>query len=88
LKLERRKTTRFDLFESGAIVFKRQVARCVIQNLSLTGAKLHMLSANSDLPPHFLLVRGGTQLLDCQTIWSADRTRGVVFTRPLRELAG
>lgn len=87
MKVERRKTTRFDVFESGLVVFQQQTARCVIQNLSLTGAKLCMLSANTDLPSSFVLLRGSTQLLDCWTIWSADRTTGVVFIRPLRELA-
>jgi hypothetical protein len=88
LRLERRKTTRFDLFEAGAIVNERQISRCVIQNLSLTGEQLHLLSECDDLPSHFLLVRGSTQLLDCHTIWSGQRTRGVIFARPLRELTG
>jgi len=86
MKVERRKTTRFDVFESASIVLHRRIARCVIQNLSLTGAKLCIQSGNTDLPPTFLLLRGSTQLLDCRIVWSADRTTGVVFTRPLREL--
>ena len=86
--VERRKATRFDVFESGSIVFQQEAPRCVIENLSLTGAKLRILAGSSDLPSNFLLLRGSTQLLHCRIVWSAERTTGVVFTKPLRELAG
>ena len=86
--VERRKATRFEVFESGSVVFQHEAPRCIIQNLSLTGAKLQMLAGTPDLPSDFLLVRGSTQLLHCRMVWSGERTAGVIFTRPLRQLAG
>ena len=87
MKVDRRKATRFELYEFGSVVFQKEAPRCVIQNLSLTGAKLRMLTGSTALPSDFLLVRGSTQLLHCRIVWSAESTTGVVFTKPLRELS-
>lgn len=57
----------------------RSRARCIIRNLSDTGAKLELASSVSNIPRTFDLVVGKVRPQSCQVVWRAVRELGVQF---------
>jgi hypothetical protein len=56
----------------------RSRARCIIRNLSDTGAKLELASV-TNIPRTFDLVVGKVRPQSCQVVWRAVRELGVQF---------
>lgn len=56
----------------------RSRARCIIRNLSDTGAKLELASV-TNIPRTFDLVVGKVRPQPCQVMWRAVREIGVQF---------
>jgi hypothetical protein len=83
---EQRALPRLAVHDLSDIVLngRGEAVSCVIENLSESGAKLHL--SDPDLPPRFIIANYArkTRIL-CQRVWQKDRHVGVRFLKPPRE---
>jgi hypothetical protein len=80
---ERRRAARQRTFKAGKIEFGRAGGvRCMIRDLSSTGALLE-IGAPTDLPNEFVLVvLSNHEQRACEVVWRQRHRFGVAFTGP------
>lgn len=82
---ERRRAARQDMQWRGLIVDAAGaiLGRCLMVNVSATGAKL-LLAAAEDVPDSFVLIlaKNGEVKRQCEVTWRAEKSIGVQFIRP------
>jgi hypothetical protein len=80
---ERRRAARRRAFKAGKIEFGHAGGvRCMIRNLSSSGAFLE-IGAPTDLPDKFVLVvLSNLKQRNCQVVWRQRNRFGVAFTGP------
>jgi hypothetical protein len=76
-KSPRRDICQFAVMHGGD---DRPLARCLVRNVSATGANIGMESA-SDVPDEFTLIltRGGDVRRRCRIVWRSGKALGVRF---------
>lgn len=81
IRLEKRLAPRRNTMIEATVIYDggRSRARCIIRNLSDTGAKLELASSVSNIPRTFDLVVGKVRPQSCQVVWRAVRELGVQF---------
>lgn len=81
--VERRRAERVPVRLGGYLVLavKSSSVPCAVQELSRIGAKLK-LQSDFPVPRKFLLLLGGTDLVECKTARQDGMTVGVEFSAP------
>lgn len=77
--VETRRAPRFKVLKPARIGAERKAARCVVRDLSITGAALEVEN-QGDVPDRFMLVIPEDGLnLPCHVVWRAGYRIGVAF---------
>ena len=76
---ESRRAPRYNVVKAGTIAFGGRDVKCVVRNLSATGAALEV-SSHAGIPAKFTLVVPGDRLnLACRIMWRGSYRLGVKF---------
>ena len=77
--MEKRAAVRQHVLKAATIEFGSGEIRCVVRNISATGAALD-LSSPIEIPEHFTLaLPADGQQMPCHVVWRNDRRIGVAF---------
>lgn len=83
--VETRRAPRFKVSKPARIGADRQAARCIVRDLSTTGAALE-LENPTDAPEKFTLIISEDDLhLPCRVVWRRGYKVGVAFEHALEE---
>jgi hypothetical protein len=81
---EKRKSFRRPVRRAAEVIFgaHEQAVRCVIWDISDSGARLAIARPSAKIPPTFTLVlfKDGSEQRNCEVVWTDTRFVGVKFT--------